>query len=432
MGSDVISFGSSVSGGEVLVIAALHPFPPRCGSAVRIAQYVRHLVRRGLSVDLAVLSDSLPIERDEECARAALSFCSRVVVVRHPLTVSPLARLAYRAWGRMIGFHLGDWLHCPPVLVRTVRETFASRKYRAVIISGVHLSRLASLFRPPVQRILEAQDVWWDRFQSYSALGRGAELGNFSNPKREARLASRFDTVLAINSRDAEIFRKIGVKRPISVVPFVADAELLGLGEDSAAADLSPWEPPARPPRILFVGTESSTNLDAVRFFRARVFPSVRRQVPSCRLRVVGQAARHLEPEPGVDRVGWVDCLAKEYREATAVAVPLRMGSGLKTKVVEALAHGKALLTTPVGAQGVDIVHELDAVVSDDPSILAREAVRILTDDNVRRGYEARAREAAMRFFNPETAFAPLRRLLGLDPRGSAAASGTPEPAFVR
>jgi glycosyltransferase involved in cell wall biosynthesis len=243
---------------------------------------------------------------------------------------------------------------------------------------------------------------------------------------------SRFDAVLAINSRDAEIFRKIGVKKPIAVVPFVADAELLGLAEDSASGDPSPWEPPARPPRILFVGTEGSTNLDAIRFFRARVFPIVRRQVPSCRLRVVGQAARHLEPEPGVDRVGWVDCLAKEYREAAAVAVPLRMGSGLKTKVVEALAHGKALLTTSIGAQGVDLVHGVDAVVSDDPSILAQGAVRILTDDEVRRGYELRARETARRFFDPETAFAPLRRILGLEPRASTAAAGTPEPAFVR
>src|SRR5206468_12675515 len=173
---------------EVLVAAPLHPFPPRCGSAVRIAQYIRYLAGRGASVDLAVLSDSPSREKDLECAQEALRHCSRVLVVRHPVVSSPLLALGYRLWGRTAGFRLGDWLHAPPRFVRALRR-FARRRYRAVIVSGVHLARLAGLFGPSALRVLEAQDVWYDRYRSYSALGRGAEFANFADPLREARLA---------------------------------------------------------------------------------------------------------------------------------------------------------------------------------------------------------------------------------------------------
>src|SRR6185503_4413986 len=205
----------------------------------------------------------------------------------------------------------------------------------------------------------------------------------------------------------AAIFREIGVSRPVMVVPFAAEADhLRGAGDE-----------PARPPRMLFVGTETSSNLDGLRFFRTRVLPAVRRQVPSCRLRVVGLAAHHLASGPGIELAGWTDSLSEEYRSAALVTVPLRMGSGLKTQVVESLAHGKAILTTTVGAQGIDLEPGRHAVVSDDPAVLAREAVRILTDDAARRSLEENARELARSRFDPESAFEPLLGLLGHKPR---------------
>src|SRR5687767_6647638 len=105
---------------EVLVVAPVHPFPPRSGAALRIGQYVRHLAGRGFGIDLAVLSDSSALERDREAVDRALEFCRSVLVVRHPAVTSGAARLAYRTWGRMVGFRLGDWRQAPPRLVRAV------------------------------------------------------------------------------------------------------------------------------------------------------------------------------------------------------------------------------------------------------------------------------------------------------------------------
>src|SRR5262249_42406520 len=163
-------------------------------------------------------SDAPDPERDRESTRAAQAVCREVLVVRHPIAASRFSRLAYRAWGRMAGFRLGDWLHCPPRFTAELRRRFARRPYRAVIVSGAHLARGASPFRPPVLRILEAQDVWYDRSLSYAALGRGAELQNFADPRREAALARRFDAVLALSARDRALLQEIGVTGRIEVV----------------------------------------------------------------------------------------------------------------------------------------------------------------------------------------------------------------------
>ena len=426
MGSFRIFESGRPGAADILVCAILHPFPPCHGSGVRIAQYIRYLAGLGLGVDLAVLSDLTSEAKVAEHAQAALEHCRKVVVVRHPISSSRLARLAYSAWGRMVGFRVGDWLRCPGRFPRAIHRALGRGHYRAVIISGLHLAALTRIFHPPVLRILEAQDVWFDRYQSFAALGRGAELANFADPGREARLVQRFDQVLALMERDASIFRSIGVTRPIAVVPFVADAELMGLSGVGAG------EPPARPPRILFVGSEGSNNLDGIRFFRTRVLPLVRRQVPTCRFRVVGKAAGQLDAGGGVDLVGWCDRLADEYRQAAAVVVPLRMGSGLKTKTVEALAHGKALISTTIGVQGIDLVPGRDAAVSDDPAVLAQETIRILQDDGVRQSFEENARALAARLFDPHTAFQPLRQILDLEMKPERIRAGAAIPGAAR
>jgi len=421
---------------DILVVTNFHPFPAHHGNSVRTSQYIRYLGKQGFGIDLAVLSDCPSERRDRELARMASIHCKKVMVVRHPAVTSRVMKFAYRLWGRAGKFRLGDWLHCPGRFQRALRRHFGRDRYRAVIISGVHLARLTAQFRPSTRKILEAADVWYDRYRSFSAFGRGAELENFADPRREADLVNRFDAVVSISSRDVEIYRSMGVRRPMVVVPFVADEELLGRSRARGEEDPAPEEPPEgndpgetkpiRPPRILFVGSDGVYNLDGLRFFRSRVFPAIRRRVPTCRLRVVGQSAYHLAPGPGVELVGWSDELAREYREAALVVVPLRMGSGLKTKVVEALSHGKALVTTSVGIQGIDLESGRDGVVTDDPAVMAEEAVRILLDDSVRRALESNARKLARRLFDPDLAFRPLLDLLTPEDRPSRIKSPRP------
>jgi glycosyltransferase involved in cell wall biosynthesis len=401
---------------DVLIVASVLPFPARSGPAARVSQVVRRLDALGLGVDLAVLSDSPSIVKDEECASRALEHCRRVLIVPHPSAASPLGRLAVRLRARLFPRRLGDRIDCPRSFVRELRRSLMRGAYGTAIIAGTHLARLGALFRPPTRTILDARRSFLDVFAGFAALGRGGEFERFSDGGREARLASRFGAVLAVSEEEKVSLREIGVDRPIAVVPFAAEAADRG-GRDVGDGMSHEMGPVGPPPRLLFVGSESAMNLDGLRFFRTRVLPAIRRQVPAFHLRVAGHAAHHLDPGPGVELVGWLESLDEEYLAATAAVVPARVAGGLRCKAVEALAKGKAIIATPAGVSGIGAEPGREVLVSDDPAELARSAVRLVRDPALRRSLEVAALALAGRKFDPDRVFRPLEELLGIRAR---------------
>ena len=137
---------------------------------------------------------------------------------------------------------------------------------------------------------------------------------------------------------------------------------------------------------ILFVaGFAHPPNVDAAIWLVAEIFPRVLARVPQARLRIVGSnptaAVRSLEGQ-AISIAADVTAaqLAEVYAEARVAVVPLRFGAGIKLKVVEALQAGLPLVTTPVGAQGLDGLAAI-ATVAEDAATIARAICELLSDD---------------------------------------------------
>jgi glycosyltransferase involved in cell wall biosynthesis len=150
--------------------------------------------------------------------------------------------------------------------------------------------------------------------------------------------------------------------------------------------EFRPLRAPPASSAILFVaGFAHPPNIDAALWFAEEILPLVRRDLPHMKLWIVGS-----NPVPPVrnlasyiiDVTGWVTEyeLANKYAAARAAVVPLRFGAGVKLKVVEALWEGLPLVTTSIGAQGLEGLREVAAVVDEAPAI-AQELVRLLRDD---------------------------------------------------
>ena len=141
--------------------------------------------------------------------------------------------------------------------------------------------------------------------------------------------------------------------------------------------------------RLIFVGALGyAPNSDAVRWFAREVLPQVRRQVPEATFRVVGggeDAVADVAGLPGVEVVGRVSDLQAELDAATVAVVPLRSGSGTRLKVVEALANRLPIVSTTLGAEGIELVDGAHVLLADEPDALAAACVRLLGDDALRR-----------------------------------------------
>jgi hypothetical protein len=387
-----------------------HGFPPTQARFYRAAELIQELFSRGAAVDVIVLIERGLRPFEEEALGSLRAGVRELEIVEHPSLQSLAYQAALRA-GDMVSLprRLGGRYHCPGKLLNLLRRKYSHRDYAAVIAGGVHLARVLPLFPSRTERLIDIQRIWSDAHADHSRQGRGDALSVFADAGRELFLLAESVALLVACAADAARLRQLGFRGDMILTPPSGSLDLL-----RSQARSREVEAPLRPPRVLCVGSDTTANLDGVRWFRRQVFPRIIQRAPTCRLRLVGEVARHIEPGPGVDRMGWVDHLREEYRRAAVVALPLRMGSGLHRRAAEALMQGKALATTRVGAYGIGLAPRRDAIVADDPAQLAEELGRALGSDPVRQAYEARAQALARDLFDPSLSFERLAERLGL------------------
>lgn len=216
----------------------------------------------------------------------------------------------------------------------------------------------------------------------------------------EYRLLGLADAVIAIQQDEAAQVRqrlpaRAVITAPHSVTP-VSDPQ------------------PGVDDTLLFVGSNTAPNIVGLeRFFRDS-WPAIRAARPNAQLKVAGSVARSLGAAPaGVTYLGVVPDLAPLYQEAGVVISPLYTGSGLKIKLVEALAAGKAVVGTTVTAQGVEREVAGAMVIADDPRQFGAEAAALLASHGKRAALAASALACAKTHFSADAAFRDLVAFIG-------------------
>lgn len=137
---------------------------------------------------------------------------------------------------------------------------------------------------------------------------------------------------------------------------------------------------------VLWVGSmQSPYNADAVDFFLEEILPRVRQQEPGVKMQFVGAGpTRLLRKKAAEDRhveiLGYVGDVRPYMQAASVFVAPLRSGSGTKVKVLNALAMKLPVVTTPVGAEGIDVVDGESVFIADDPQAFADRTVQLLRD----------------------------------------------------
>lgn len=172
--------------------------------------------------------------------------------------------------------------------------------------------------------------------------------------------------------------------------------------------DLPEPTDPAReqPGTILFAGTFAHLpNRDAARWLAGEIMPAIRRRHPAARLRLVGNAPPREVLDlagPGVEVIADAPSMEPHLAAAAVVLAPVRSGGGMRMKVLEAMARRKAVVTTPLGAEGfTGLEPELPFAVAGDAEAMGAATAALLSDDEGRRRLASRAREFAERHHSP-------------------------------
>lgn len=239
------------------------------------------------------------------------------------------------------------------------------------------------------------------RFARASVAIRARSLRNM-----ERAALRRFDHTIAVSESDAVRLRQLAGHDRVTAV--------------STGVDLSRIRPVPLPadgaPVVMFTGLMNwPPNVDAVTWFAEDIWPLVLREVPSARFRIVGrgpsQAVRRLE-SASVHVTGEIAEIQDQLAEASVVVIPLRLGSGTRLKVYEAMAAGRPVVSTALGAHGLDVRDGHDILLAETETGIAGRVVQVLTDRAIAEQIAAAAAETAARH-GWDTAVTDVEHILG-------------------
>jgi len=194
----------------------------------------------------------------------------------------------------------------------------------------------------------------------------------------EATICRLADRVVAVSEADKAALQRLVSGLEVTVVPNGVDVEYY------ASADIRPAPLPSR--SLIFTGKmDFRPNVDAILWFYREVLPLIRKKVPDTHFYIVGQSPHRrilrLADDPAVTITGYVDDVRPYIAAASIYVVPLRIGGGTRFKVLEAMAMGKAIVSTSLGCEGFEgLVPGRELCIADAPTEFAQWVIELLDD----------------------------------------------------
>lgn len=279
-----------------------------------------------------------------------------------------------------------------PGMQRAVQRMLEGTDYDIVQVEYVEMAHLVSM----QQRLRGSIYVCHESLTVVAQRAGEGPLGVAAAARFERELLRSFDHTVALSDVDAATLRALSPGSRIDVVP--SGTMLPDLPDSVDRADA---------PTITFVGYyKHQPNVDAAKWLATEIMPLVRRRAPDARLRLVGRGAPAAVADlaqPGVVEVaGFVEDLAQELADATVIALPLRMGGGLRGKLLEAWAAGRPVVATPVACEGLEPEGGVHCLIASDAQRFADSIVTLLQDDALRLHLGASGRLLARQRYSVE------------------------------
>jgi polysaccharide biosynthesis protein PslH len=377
---------------KLLFLSPYLPSPPKSGAPRRVHGLMSELAR---SHDVSLLAFTVPGEDTESAVQATREYCSEVVTVQNDhldraLSGKKKRGVQLRSLLGAKSFELLAYYH--PTLQRELDRLVDRGGFD--VITTEH-SQMACYRLPRTARLvldehnIEYDILWRTTTAEPTSARKIYSWVNYLKLRREERAAWRqFDGVTLTSDRDERMLRRDVPETRTGVIPNGVDTEFFAT---SAA--------PVEEGMILFFGAINYyPNTEGLLYFLDEVFPMVKRQHPGAKLMIVGQ----LPPPAIVARAaedvvvtGLVDDIRPFLESAAVVIAPLRIGGGTRLKIVEAMATGKAIVATRLGAEGLDVQVGEDILLADTPEDFARQVTRALGDSALARRLGVAARKRA-------------------------------------
>ncbi len=399
---------SRVPGGRLrlLVLSAYLPHLGKHGGAGRVFQLLSRVAQQ---TDVTLVSFVETPEEQEEVAQVQ-PFCRRIETVFRK-RFEPLSLYPYEPF---------EEFHCASFRER-LRELLLEEDFDAVHYEWTQMALYSDLL-PPWPSLLTEIEVNYAAHYSLVPVERHLlrkvhlYYRTLQTLYRELEMCRRVGQVVCVTDADRDFLAGYLEPSQLKVINTGVDTGYFTPGEEALI----------EPDALVYVGAfRHDPNVDAMRFFCREIFPLIRRERPQTRLYIVGSSPpreiQRLGEHPGITVTGFVRDIRDYYWRAQVVVVPLRTGVGIRGKILEGWAAGKAMVATSQACLGIRAQHGENILIADRPEPFARWTLALLRHPEHCRRLGLAGRETARRYYEWDALAGELSRtyLETLEPGGS-------------
>lgn len=373
---------------KILFTCKEFPHAKIIGGPIIIYNRLKYFSRNHL-VSLAAFSK----EEDEEYIPTVKPYCHDLQLVSLPPRRSTLKTVRDFFFSPVPHYFLR--VHGSQQMAATIADMVRKDSYDFVIaeysVMGqfIHCNPLL----PPVRRVISVHECYYlarRKAFRHNAFGPAKlqEAINLKGLKKyEFEMYRNADKVLTLTPQGKDELLEICPELDITVVPHDVNVENFSFSEFTEKEKI-----------IVFVGNYLHyPNVDAVLYFHQEIWPRVRSRLPDVRFVIVGQSPppeiQSLAKDKAITVTGRVDDVRSFLREGRVFICPVRLGGGFRGKILEAMAIGRPVVSTSLGAQGIPVDQRENIIVADDPAEFAQGVLDMMNDDSLFERIRAKARK---------------------------------------
>ena len=382
---------------SILYVSQMPASPPRFGAQARVHGLMTQLARRHDLTAVMLIDDEFDVE---ECRRAMQTYCCKVVLVPNPYGGEGLTKRLLQVRSLTSSRSFERLRVRVPALQRALDRVLRAKRFDIVNLEFPYLSHYALRQAPPSERlpplVVASHEIEYDlarQFARTGSLWRRLYAGaNWRKLRREELGTYRdADGVYLCSAVDERRLLDQIPEARTAVIPNAADVEYYRPRST---------DPPPDGRTVVYFGLLSTVpNVDGVIHFVKDIWPCIAKAHPEARVKIIGgrpPPSLLALAGPRIELVGFVSDLRPHLAGAAAVVVPLRLGGGTRLKIVEAMAMGKAIVSTTLGAEGIEAVPGRDLLVEDEPAAFADAVNRLLAEPTLAARIGRSARQLAV------------------------------------
>ena len=382
---------------NILFLSTRSPYPLISGHSLRTYHILKGAAQNH-NVTFATFVQLPEHELKEENLAHLRSFCKAVYPFEIPADMSrtKLATMLFLNLFSSLPFVTQKY--DAPLMREKIREIIQKEHIDLVHVDLLPLTAYINEFEK-IPKILVNHNVESVRlyrwFKTESNLIKKTYLGlQWLKLQRFERMSmEKFDCCVVVSEIDKNLLEQMGVNSKLFVVPNGTDIEFF-----------KPRDKKVIENSVLWIGhMDVHTNRDAVLYFWNEIYPILKGKYPKVRMTFVGTAPPKeivdIAKRDGQVRVtGFVDDVRPYIEEAGVIVVPIRIGSGTRLKILDAMAMKKAVVSTSVGCEGLKVTDGENILIGDTPRDFANKVIKVISDEKVRHKLEENARNLAKQY----------------------------------